>query len=86
LQGHYPHFGSQKDAGERYVQYFKDFLKTDYMIGYNHCELVDVKQGNGIKQGFYSTGGVPYAVMQEHVHQANQLIADFVEEQVARKP
>ena len=78
---HYPPYETQEEAGQLLAQYLEDFLHTEYMIGWNHCEYIDEILGDGrIKQGLYTIDGTPYTTYQNYVMQANKKITNFVSE------
>lgn len=78
---YYPPYSTQEEAGQLLVQYFDDFLSTEYMIGWNHCEYIDEILLDGrIKQGLYTVDGSPYTTYQNYVKQANEKMTNFVTE------
>ena len=77
-QEYYPPYETQEEAGQLLLQYLEDFLSTEYMIGWNHCEYIDEIEANGkIKQGLYTVDGSPYRIYQDYVMQANERISTF---------
>jgi len=78
---HYPPYATQEEDGQLLAQYLEDYLHTEYMIGWNHCEYIDEILGDGrIKQGLYTIDGTPYTTYQNYVMQANKKITNFVSE------